>query len=71
MYVPALNRFFSISYIVLSIALPYILLAASEIIDLLLQLVDLPRLPLAEADLLSECLLPLVQLLLLLLFIRY
>lgn len=46
---------------------PYILLAASEIIDLLLQLLDLPCLPLTEPDLLSECLLPLLQLLLLLL----
>jgi hypothetical protein len=67
MYVPALNRFFSISYIVLLIAPSYIFLAAGEIIDLLLQLLDLPGLPLAEADLLSERLLPLVQLLLLLL----
>jgi hypothetical protein len=67
MYVPALKRFFSISYIVLSIARPYILLAASEIIDLLLQLLDLPCLPLTEPDLLRECLLPLLQLLLLLL----
>ena len=61
MYVPALKRFFSISYITMLLrVLSYILLAAGEVIDLLLKLLDLPGLPLAEADLLSECLLPLV-----------